>query len=73
MGRNSTTGFNTVNGRYCCNCLKIKQRLGEMKSFNTVNGRYCCNKSASKDTFVINVTGFNTVNGKYCCNCGMAD
>ena len=37
-------GFNTVNGKYCCN-LKGKARvpLAHASSFNTVNGKYCCN------------------------------
>ena len=35
-------GFNTVNGKYCCNTTIIEDgKL--MECFNTVNGKYCCN------------------------------
>ena len=37
-------GFNTVNGKYCCNAV-VADTLVDLvvKSFNTVNGKYCCN------------------------------
>ena len=31
----------TVNGKYCCNWIKIKDSSLIKKSFNTVNGKYC--------------------------------
>ena len=59
-------GFNTVNGKYCCNLFLEHKGLKGLKSFNTVNGKYCCNNEKFK---TINDAGsFNTVNGKYCCN-----
>mgnify|MGYP007098770458 CR=1 FL=1 len=60
-------GFNTVNGKDCCNLTRKLKQL-TVYCFNTVNGKYCCNKMDS----ILNPTWilccFNTVNGKYCCN-----
>ena len=40
------SGFNTVNGKYCCNGLKMDfEETFSSLSFNTVNGKYCCNLS----------------------------
>ena len=36
-------GFNTVNGKYCCNCQENQNSWAELLCFNTVNGKYCCN------------------------------
>ena len=65
----SSTGFNTVNGKYCCNFTIHKEWLDKLKRFNTVNGKYCCNDWDAKNV-ITNVSEdcFNTVNGKYCCN-----
>ena len=40
---NSLLGFNTVNGRYCCNEEGEAKQTKSTVNFNTVNGRYCCN------------------------------
>ena len=36
-------GFNTVNGKDCCNLQVIKATQATASGFNTVNGKYCCN------------------------------
>ena len=37
-------GFNTVNGKYCCNYIVNNTvTLVVRDGFNTVNGKYCCN------------------------------
>ena len=36
-------GFNTVNGKYCCNLESDEVQAGFVQRFNTVNGKYCCN------------------------------
>ena len=37
-------GFNTVNGKGCCNNARYKKFYSlEVASFNTVNGKGCCN------------------------------
>ena len=59
-------GFNTVNGKYCCNLQWGLFKL-PMKSFNTVNGKYCCNVEKYDNNLGM-LLSFNTVNGKYCCN-----
>ena len=41
-------GFNTVNGKYCCNGGKDVIGVGvDVPGFNTVNGKYCCNLGTS--------------------------
>ena len=40
----ATAGFNTVNGKYCCNVELLKKEYDVVDDrFNTVNGKYCCN------------------------------
>ena len=63
-------GFNTVNGRYCCNEKKVDPELLKA-GFNTVNGRYCCN--AYRMVVSAYIVCFNTVNGRYCCNGAAGD
>ena len=42
-------GFNTVNGKGCCNELKmITMVYNYVLSFNTVNGKGCCNSVPQK-------------------------
>ena len=36
-------GFNTVNGKYCCNCVGYDYDGNHNVCFNTVNGKCCCN------------------------------
>ena len=36
-------GFNTVNGKCCCNDVRDAIKERNAKSFNTVNGKCCCN------------------------------
>ena len=38
-----SVSFNTVNGKCCCNGLKIAWKTQIEKCFNTVNGKCCCN------------------------------
>ena len=38
----SVFGFNTVNGKYCCN-ERANPMENDLIRFNTVNGKYCCN------------------------------
>ena len=45
-------GFNTVNGKYCCNIQVDTKSIGLCEvRFNTVNGRYCCNLIAKDNGF----------------------
>ena len=62
-------GFNTVNGRYCCNVavLMIVHLVKKPLSFNTTSGKYCCNAKL-QEMGELMLLSFNTVNGKYCCN-----
>ena len=61
-------GFNTVNGKGCCNVKDSnKNATADYDSFNTVNGKGCCNEDANRNSDV-KYDGFNTVNGKGCCN-----
>ena len=63
-----TLGFNTVNGKYCCNLKQVDEQANTyVLGFNTVNGKYCCNLE-SDEVQAGFVQRFNTVNGKYCCN-----
>ena len=62
----SHSAAHTVNGRCCCNVIKLPQKLHWL-SFNTVNGKCCCNTS-QKLCLNSHTDGFNTVNGKHCCN-----
>ena len=43
MERQADAGFNTVNGKYCCNLYVPVTVYGRDNGFNTVNGKYCCN------------------------------
>ena len=60
-------GFNTVNGKYCCNAV-ITVATISIDRFNTVNGKYCCNLHTIVHNLLPSKICFNTVNGKYCCN-----
>ena len=37
-------GFNTVNGKYCCNVNLMAVVTLIVLSFNTASGKYCCNE-----------------------------
>ena len=36
-------GFNTVNGKHCCNEQDTRKVQLTKISFNTASGKYCCN------------------------------
>ena len=41
---NDLDGFNTVNGKYCCNLSAVKNmNTLSYEGFNTASGKYCCN------------------------------
>ena len=63
-------GFNTVNGKYCCNnALQLSPSMIRQLSFNTVNGKYCCNSRVWKASiYAVLKASFGkpqTVNGKF--------
>ena len=74
-------GFNTVNGRYCCNYNNNKNGMSKAKSFNTVNGEHCyfitfvfpsfqsgtrdVRSSSSLRSSAASHPSSHTVNGKY--------
>ena len=62
-------GFNTVNGKGCCNVSIAVNESSKMEGgFNTVNGKGCCNTPVAPHHYELHVVSFNTVNGKGCCN-----
>ena len=60
-------GFNTVNGRCCCNNLQRGPTSWYLlrTRFNTASGRYYCNLTQQLEKLSLSPSSFNTVNGKY--------